>query len=632
MSRLCSNSLLLGLLVVAGLGVAAAQSPSGPVPERTVVTVTARPVPLETSAADISILDADAVERGEPRVLTDVLRTQPGIHVAQAGQRGGSTTISIRGGDPNFTLFLLDGVPVNDITDQLGGTVDLGTILPLLPSRIEIVRGPMSALYGSEAVSGVVNMITETKGMPPLSVRLASGSFGTVEGGIEFGWWRPKYSFSFGGAGVRVGEQVRRDSFLAGDNSARLDVFLARNTLLALTGRYGKHSITRFPANSGGPIYALNPLLESVDGSRLLGGLSLRHSTDRWWTALSADSGVQEVEQDAPAILDRFPPSYGYIPPTLSSTSFVRNRVQGSLSYQLMPGWSATAGGSYRYENGRNKGSITGYGPTDYQLRRTTGAVLGETVVDRKRWSLVAAFRSDWVAGQTSRVSPRVGGSVRSPWRGGRLRASAGKGFKMPSFYALGHPMVGNPALLPETSNAADAGVEQSLGRLGIASLNVFRSVYRDLIDFSPSEFRLVNRSEAVSRGIDFSWRGRISGVSLQSHATYSASYLRNSPDLLRDSPRWRMSAVVSRRLRDRVTAHLEGLWVSSRYDFEVPVPEKSVAPSYLVVNSAVQLRLKDSVLTSLRIDNLLNRKFQEYVGFPNPGIGVSAGVKYTLK
>ena len=474
MLRLRSIRFSGGWLAIVCLGVAAAQSQPVPEPQKTVVTVTARPVPVETSAADVTVLEAGSADRPELQTLADILRIQPAIYVGQTGQRGGMTTISIRGGDPNFTLLLLDGIPVNDITDELGGTVDLGTILPLLPSRIEIVRGPMAAIYGSEAMSGVVNMITETKKVPHLSVNLTTGSFGTVEGGIQFGWQRPKYSFSFGGAGMRIGEQVQRDSFLAGDNLARLDVFLTSSTLLTLTGRYGKHAVSRFPTSSGGPLYALNPSLESVDGSRLFGSLNIRHSRERWWSTLSLDSGVQKVEQDTPAIFDQFPPSYRYVPPTLSATTFVRDRARGLLSYELMPGWSATVGGSYGYENGENNGSILGYGPANYHLRRRTKAVLGEMVLERKNWSIVAALRSDWVSGQTARISPRVGGSVRTPWKGGRFRASLGKGFKMPSFYALGHPFVGNPGLRPETNDSADAGLEQDLGRLGVTEVSVY--------------------------------------------------------------------------------------------------------------------------------------------------------------
>jgi outer membrane receptor protein involved in Fe transport len=463
-------------------------------------------------------------------------------------------------------------------------------------------------------------------------VNLSGGSFGTVEGGVQLAWWRPKYSFAFGGAGVRIGEQVRRDSFLTGGNLARFDVFLTRNMLVALTGRYGKYDIWRFSTTSGGPLYALNPALESISGSRLFGGMNLRHSADRWSSVLSADSGFQKSRQETPAIFDGLPPPYSSVPETRSATSFVRDRVQGSLSYRLMPEWSATAGASYRYEDGENVGSIAGLGPANYELHRTTGAVFGETVVERKRWSIVGALRSDWVAGQTSRVSPRLGASVRTPWRGGRVRASAGKAFKMPSFYALGQPMVGNRGLRPETSTAADAGVEQHLGKLGDASANAFRSVYRDLIDFSTEQFRLVNRSEAVSRGIDFSWRRAVSGMQLQTHATYSASYLQKTADLLLDAPRWRLGAAAVKSLRGRATLQLEGLWVATRYDYQIPVPEKAVAPSYLVVNAAAQIRVSGPVSAQLRVDNLLNRKYQEYVGFPNPGIAVRAGVKYTLR
>jgi vitamin B12 transporter len=632
MTQIARKSLAGTWLTLFAVGAALAQNPTLPPPERTVVTVTARPVPLQTTAADITVQEPDVAASSSPLTMADLLRLQPGIHVTQAGQRGGLTTVGIRGGDPNFTLLLLDGVPANDITDQLGGTVDLGSILPLLPARVEIVRGAMSSVYGSEAVSGVVNLITETKGMPHASVEFGGGSFGTVSGGVQLGWWRPRFSVAFGGAGLRIGEQVRGDSFLAGDNLARVDVYLRPDTLLTLTGRLGKHEVKRYPTSSGGPLYALNPALESVDGDRLFGGLNLRHSSGRWWESLAVDSGLQRADQDTPAIFDRIPPSYSTVPATRSATRFTRHRVQGVVSRELSPGWSATGGASYRYEDGENVGSIDGLGPADYRLERTTRAIFAETVLERKGWSLVAAVRSDWAGGEAHRASPRVGASVRTPWKGGRVRASVGKGFKMPSFYALGQPMVGNRGLKPETSSAADAGLEQSLGKLGTTGANVFRSAYRDLIDFSPGEFRLVNRSAAVSRGVDVWWRRTVLGMAIQTHGTYSASYLRNSVEPVRNAPRWRTGATVTRSLRNRASLHLEGRWVASSYDYQVPITGKDVAPSYLVVNAAAQVAVRGSVSATVRVDNVLNRCFQEYVGFPNPGIAVRAGIRYTIR
>src|SRR5262245_19218259 len=123
--------LLIALLASAGC--AWTQTPEA---IKTVVTVTARPVSQNASAADISIVTPEETPAANSSTLYDLLQFQPGIYVGQNGPRGGMTSVSLRGGDPNFTLFMIDGIPVNDITDQLGGSVDVGNMLPTQVQRI----------------------------------------------------------------------------------------------------------------------------------------------------------------------------------------------------------------------------------------------------------------------------------------------------------------------------------------------------------------------------------------------------------------------------------------------------------------------------------------------------------------
>jgi outer membrane cobalamin receptor len=603
-------------------------------PVRTVVTVTARPAPVTSSAADITFVSGETARAARPQSVADLLRFQPALYVGQAGRRGGLTTVSLRGGDPNFTLLLIDGIPVNDITDQLGGTVDLAAILPMNLASVEVVRGPMSAIYGSEAIAGVINVITQHAEQPRWTVRVAGGSFGTFEGAAGAAGRKGRLLYNLGVAGVRVGEQVERDSFDAVDSTARASVFLGRLTSLAFTFR-GRHSgSVGFPLNSGGPRYAINRELETREITSGLGGVELRHATVRWSHQAGFDLSEQRQDQNTPTILDSIPPSFQTVPATHSDTRFRRTRLQGSSSLRIAEGWTATGGVAYRRESGENLGSIAGIGPAHYRLDRDTGAVFGETIVQRRSWSAIAGVRSDHVTGGIHRMSPRLGASALLPWSGARLRASWGRGFKMPSFYALAHPFIGNPDLRPEYSTAVDIGVEQALPRaFGVVGVNVFRSTYTNLVDFSPQMFRLVNRSRAISRGADVSWRLRLpSRLNLQTHATYTSIRLEDSPEPLRDRPRWRTGAILSKRIGDRTDLHAEGVWVSSRYDFQAPVPERGRAPSYFIANVAAGRRVSDVVSAFVRIDNVLNRQFEEYIGFVNPGIQVRAGLEFVLR
>lgn len=596
--------------------------------------MTARPAPVSTNAADITLIDGHAEQLRRPQSLADVLRFQPALYIGQMGQRGGLTSVSLRGGDANFTLVMVDGVPVNDTTDQLGGTVDLSTILPLNLSRVEVVRGPLSAVYGSEAVAGVVNVVTGDEGQPRWTVRLGGGNFGTFEGGMGAAGRAGRVRYNLGIGGLRIGEQVDRDSYEAVDSSGRAVIDLSKLTSLTLHFRGRQFESTGFPASSGGTRFALNRELETRKAVSGLGGFDLRHTTERWSHQLQTDVFQQGQDQDTPTIFDGFPPSFQTVPATVSDTLFRRTRVNGSSSVQLGHGFTATAGGAYRREYGENLGSIAFLGPTEYQLRRNTGAAFAETILDRGSWSAIAGVRSDWVTGDVQRWSPRLGASALLPWKGARARASWGRGFKMPSFYALAHPFIGNPALLPESSEAADVAIEQALGRrMGVVSANFFRSTYTNLVDFSALEFRLVNRSRALSRGVDLAWRWRLPArASLQAHGTYNSVFLENTPEPLRGRPRWRTGTTLSMPLGSRSTFSVEGLWVSSRYDFQIPLPERDRAGSYFLGNLSASHAITDGLTAFVRIDNLLNRRYEEFLGFPNPGVQARGGVEYRLR
>lgn len=598
-------------------------------PVRTVVTVTARPTTVEASAADVTVINLADYPAAHAESVADILRFQPSLYIGQTGNRGGLTVVSLRGGDPNFTLLLMDGVPVNDITDQLGGTVDVGSLLPVNADRVEIVRGPMSATYGSEPLSGVINIITAEEPAARWGVRVAGGSFGEFEGAIHFGGRIRRFSYNLGLAGLRIGEQVERDSFDATDGAARAAYHASRNTSIAAQFRGHRFASTGFPAGSGGPLYALNRALESRQGNSWLAGISAKRITEAWSETLEVDSWRQTQDQRTPTIFDRVPPSFNTIPATIADTVFRRSRINGSSSWRPAGGWNFTVGGSYRHEDGINRGSLAGFGPADYQLNRNTVAWFAEAVLERSRWSVIAAARSDWTDGQR-RWSPRAGGSA-ALWRGARVRTSWGRAFRMPSFYALAQPFFGNPALRPETSESEDLGLEQRLGRLaGTLSASVFHATYRDLVDFSPELFHLVNRSEAIARGVDISWRAKLPrGALLQAHGSYSAAFLKGSSEALRDRPRWRAGAVVSAPAGERTSVQAEALWIASRFDYQVPAPQLNVAGSYLVANASIDRRINWQMSGFVRVENIFNRKYQEYVGFPNPGIQARAGFTY---
>ena len=151
----------LGLAVAArGLAAAGERDADAVAPPsfQETVTVSAHPFPAVGSA--MTVVDRATIEASGVQSVAEILLFVPGLRVSTTGSRGGMTTAQVRGGDPNFTLVLLDGIPLNDPTDPLGGTYDLASLPASRVERVEIVRGALSSFHGSSAIAGVVNVVT----------------------------------------------------------------------------------------------------------------------------------------------------------------------------------------------------------------------------------------------------------------------------------------------------------------------------------------------------------------------------------------------------------------------------------------------------------------------------------------
>ncbi|HEY4087607.1 MAG TPA: TonB-dependent receptor plug domain-containing protein, partial [Bryobacteraceae bacterium] len=150
--------------ILAGLGMAAClaftQTPQPDNAAPTVVTVTAQGMPVSEVPASVTVLSRDYIESSHADNAADLLRAAPFLQIAQTGAGGGLTTVSIRGAQSNFTLVMIDGIPVNDSTNLLGGAFDLTTLPVSNIEQVEIVRGPLSSIYGSDAIGGVINFIS----------------------------------------------------------------------------------------------------------------------------------------------------------------------------------------------------------------------------------------------------------------------------------------------------------------------------------------------------------------------------------------------------------------------------------------------------------------------------------------
>jgi outer membrane cobalamin receptor len=586
-------------------------------------TVVARPVSSSTSS--VSVLLAEEVEASAARSVNEVLRRVPGLDLLASGGRAGVTNAFIRGGDPNFTLVLLDGIPLNDGTELKGGAVNLEELPAVFLDRVEVVRGPRTSFYGPGSMAGVVQLFTHRGGPGPTQAALGveAGDAQLRHGFARVSGPAARGGYSAGASWDQERHRVGEDRYRAFDAWATWDRELGTHKDLGLTARVADGEASDYPDSSGGPVY---------------GSGELRH-TDRLDLALGARLGVGDpagrrhrftvavahrgLDRTSPAI----PP---LVPASTEETAFTRLRLAYEVPLVRKTRTSFDAGLSGEGEWADNTSVLQlppflgGDVPGDYHESRATGGAYLGLRHERGPLLFEAALRVDAATGDSVQPNPQVG-VVWHVDRGGttRLHASFGRASKLPSFFALSSPpaLGGNPDLEPERALGGEVGVEQSLasGRLDLGG-TLFRQDYHDLVDFDFDLFQSVNRTRVRAPGAELTlaWRPA-SSVALELGATWlDAEDLSGAPLLQR--PRWRGAGRVSYEPFSRLSLQLDGRAVSSYRDFQFPVPERDTVAGYAVVGFAGSWRVGDRFTIRARLDNLFDRDYETYIGFPGPG------------
>jgi iron complex outermembrane receptor protein/vitamin B12 transporter len=623
---------LAGLILAASL--AFAQSPQPDNQNPTIVTVAAQGMPLSEVPASVTVLSRDYIDSSHADNAADLLRAAPFLQIAQTGAGGGLTTVSIRGAQSNFTLVMIDGIPVNDSTNILGGAFDLTTLPVSNIEQVEIVRGPLSSIYGSDAIGGVINFISR-KGAKKSLIQ-ASGELGNFlrrqfQVGASGTWKALQYSV--GGSRLDVGQQVLDDGYSVSSLSFAGSVTLTQHTVLDVTARWLDDASAGFPTASGGPEFALLRQPQSDDAKELILGTSLKGQARPWWTYDVNLDWIRRTDDNfTPAILDSLPPGPGSQPDSVSDSDFRRVRFNAGSRFKLDKNLAFSVNAGLRREDGDVAGTL--YGgllPQSYTLVRNT--FLGNTFLEYSngRLTATAGLSFDKTEGFGEVTTPRVGLNWLTSEHGPRLKTTWGKGYKLPSFYSYGNPLVGNKSLRPERANSFDAGIEQTIQPAHTTlSATWFRSDYRDLIGFDSSIFKLVNQAKQLNRGVEFGadWNARAK-FTFGLDVTWMTWKLDPDTQPLRDTPHANGGVHLDWKPVARFRARAETQWMGRRYDFQVPVPDIETVGGYSNTNLAANYDLTSMFSIYFRAQNLFDSGYHEFIGFPNPGIAVQVGLQF---
>lgn len=608
--------------------------------EPVVVTGTAHPTQLHQVTQSITILEEKQFSSWQPNRAATLLQSIRGIHLDETGTRGGISSLYIRGADPNFTLILLDGIPLNDSTNQRGGSVDLSTLPIERIERVELIRGPLSAIYGSEGMAGAINFITHS---PPSerNVRILGegGRFEAFRGILQAGDRVGPLNAQISLAHSRNGEQVEQDRFSLNSIGWKVEVDTPPDWDLSLTGQFSDSNTRIFPEGSGGAQLAVIRSTEHRHTKELSTGLTLSGiHHQHWHHQLQLNFLRRSQSISTPGILS--PSLVFHVPPANFENLF--HRLQGRLieTWDMDSRWRFSGGGQLIYEQGEREGTqdLSSFGGSSetastFDLDRFIGGIFGELI-----WSptdplvVNGGMRLDLPQEFSPRLSPRVGASYRLlPWL--MVRGGYGKGFKLPSLASLGDPQIGNPTLEPETSTAWDVGIQlQSPDQTFSASVEYFHNRYHDLIDLDPALlnqgiFQLSNLQRVTTKGVELSLGLTPDPkLSLNGTATFLHTNIEETNERLRNRPTWRGSGSLTYQPAPGLMINGRVVYVGSRRDFQIPTQTTTVG-AYTRFDLTLTYRPSRSWNTYVVIENLTDASYEEFRGFPAPSLTVRGGI-----
>ena len=623
----CASFGMLGLLAAAGT--ARAQSADDTV----VVTGTRIGLTPAGLAQQVTVIDQRALQQMGAARLEDVLARLTGVYVDQAGSTGGFSSMYVRGAENSHLLILLDGVKLNDPTTTRGSAYDLSSIDIAQIERIEFLRGPASAVYGGEALAGVLHIITRRAVGNGLagSGYLGAGGDGHRRAGGQFSFGTPALQ---GEVGASRGEEGRS----GGDARLRVDTVKGSLRLTPLDGVEAglfasevRRESSAFADDSGGPRLAVvrdKTTRESTD--RIVGARADATLTREWRASLVLSSYERSESANNAAVNGgvRFP-----VPAFTSETEFRRNNLAASARYTPAgSGLALVAGVEKQTEKGnlQSVGDFFGAGAPQtltFALERDTDSVFAEG-----QWKVSPAIavqlglRHDKVQGLKTVTTPHVG-LVWEVAAGSTLKFNANEGYKPPSFFALGFPIGGNLALKPERSENAEASFAQRLDAAGSSvQLGVFQTRYKDLVDFDGATFSNINRGTIVVRGIEPEaslrmlpgWRITLGATFLEIDERDGLQPLRNRPE--------KTGHLSVQGDFGRFGGLFAGVRVSGGFlDRSNPTGDIQM-PGYNVLDAAYTVSF-GPWRAKLALDNVLDKHYEQFVGFPAQGRRLRAEV-----
>lgn len=611
-----------------------------------VVTATRLETPAREIASSVTVLTREKLEQSKKATVIEVLQEVLGVSIIQNGPPGAAASVFIRGANSEHTLILMDGVELNDPISP-SRSFDLAHLTLDNVERIEILRGPQSTLYGSDALGGVVNIITKKgQGKPKFSLSSVAGSYGTIisSAGINGSTERMQYSFGtsyfrsdgFSAASTNYEGNEEKDGYRNLTIWGRLGFRLSDNLDVDLILRTLN---TQIDIDNAGGAQGDDPN-NVQDYNALFIKAEIRNLmlNNRWELKLGLSLVDYDRQHENPTdeahLLD-------------SDNGFFKSKlfkIDWQNNFFLHETNTFTLGIDYQREQGESEYNSDGiWGPFSsiFPSRRAhvTGFYLQDQIRLANQFFATVGLRLDDHSQFGSALTYRFAPAFFIEATQTKFSATYGTAFKSPSLYQLYAPgtllgPIGNAELNPEKSIGWDIGVEQQLlGGKVLLAVTYFYNDYKDLINFDFLQ-GYMNIGKAESKGTEILIQARPFD-DMSFNATYTRTEAKDKDtgaDLLR-RPKQEFSASLNYNFQKKANINLTFIRIGEQddMDFSTWPSTRLTLPSYSLLNAAVSFNFTSNFQIFFRMDNIFNEEYEMVKGYGTPGFSVYGGVNLTF-
>ena len=624
--------------------------------ETVVVTATRTLVPAGETGASVSTLENEQLETMQPVAADDAVRFLPGAVVNTAGQRGGFSSLFVRGGESTYNKVIVDGVAI----DNPGETFDYGTLPLTQADRVEFLRGAQSTLYGSDAMTSVVQVWTRTgsTSVPELQFGADGGNFGTANGNLSLSGAHARFDYNFFGDQFNSNGLGVNDAYSDSLQGANLGMSISDHVTLRVRARHS-NSYTGLPGewNFNGDALLAPDSSESSHLNNILGSVELAVAAPSGWqhrfTAFDSLYRYTDSNLNPPAdSYDNYADLYQ------THVNRVGVEYQGDYSERTSANFSAHSTFGVRIENETGIVSDMNSPPPASGQRLDQDAYLQQQFT-LGRFSAIAGGRFVHSSAYGNIGVPRValtllalrGGDLFS---GTRLRFSYAIGYMEPALYQtfgeIAYDYTSNRGLLPERTRAFEAGFEQKLfaGRWALNAA-YFNNLFHDQIEAVPTSsgaYQFFNLEQSFAQGAEVELQGRIRPrLSLTTAYTYTSTQILENPqctpatpcgfpyapgDPLLRRPKHSATTLLSY-LGKRWGGNLAGSFVGARPDDDFAGFSITHAAGYVRADVGGWYAINSRITAYANIENALDRRYNEVVGYPALPINFRAGFRFSI-